>query len=103
MCDTRAVAKSALTRGSTCRRAPGWSPRTCKPIPISRSPMRSAKTADPFDDLIGDRLIGIGLHVLGDQPGARRHVEPPGRAAFGTPRRPHILPYQTAQRGVTHC
>jgi len=63
----------------------------------------AAKTADPFDDLIGDRLIGIGLHVLGDQPGARRHVEPLVSADFATARVSHILRYQYDQRVVTHC
>src|SRR2546427_685408 len=63
----------------------------------------AAKTADPFDDLIGDRLIGIGLHVLGDQPGARRHVDPLVSADFATARVSHILRYQYDQRVVTHC
>ncbi len=33
------------------------------------------KSSDPFDSAVGDRMIGGALHVLGDQPGARRHVE----------------------------
>jgi hypothetical protein len=63
----------------------------------------AAKTPDPSDDLIGDRLVGIVLHVLGDQPGARRHVEPLVSADFATARRSHILRYQYDQRIVTHC
>jgi predicted ATPase/DNA-binding winged helix-turn-helix (wHTH) protein len=63
----------------------------------------AAKTADPWDNLIGDRLIGIVLHILGDQPGARRHIEPLIGADFGTEYRSHILRYQYDQRVVTHC
>jgi predicted ATPase/DNA-binding winged helix-turn-helix (wHTH) protein len=33
------------------------------------------KTADPANQLIGDRMIGASLHFLGDQAGARRHIE----------------------------
>jgi hypothetical protein len=60
----------------------------------------AAKTADPTDALIGGRLIGTVLHVLGDQAGARRHVEPLARADFATARRPHIVRYQFDQRVV---
>jgi predicted ATPase/DNA-binding winged helix-turn-helix (wHTH) protein len=63
----------------------------------------AATTADPFDDLIGDRLIGIVLQVLGDQPGARRYIEPLIGADFGIDRRSHIIRYQYDQRVVTHC
>jgi predicted ATPase/DNA-binding winged helix-turn-helix (wHTH) protein len=63
----------------------------------------AAQTADPFDDLIGDPLIGIVLHIQGDQPGARRHIEPLVSADFAPGRRSHILRYQYDQRVVTHC
>src|SRR5262249_25057610 len=36
----------------------------------------AATTPDHSDDLIGDRLIGVVLHVLGDQAEARRRIEP---------------------------
>ncbi len=35
----------------------------------------AAATADPADPLIGDRMIGSALHVLGNQIDARRHIE----------------------------
>ena len=30
---------------------------------------------DPNDRLVGERMIGARTHHLGDQPGARRHLE----------------------------
>jgi predicted ATPase/DNA-binding winged helix-turn-helix (wHTH) protein len=63
----------------------------------------AATTATPFDDLIGDRLIGIVLYVLGDQPAARHYIEPLISANFATARRSLILRYQYDQRVVTHC
>jgi predicted ATPase len=35
----------------------------------------AANRSDPNDRLIGDRLIGVSEHFLGDQPSARRHLE----------------------------
>jgi predicted ATPase/DNA-binding winged helix-turn-helix (wHTH) protein len=35
----------------------------------------AANRSDPNDRLIGDRLIGVLEHFLGDQPSARRHLE----------------------------
>jgi predicted ATPase/DNA-binding winged helix-turn-helix (wHTH) protein len=32
--------------------------------------------SDPKDQLIGERMIGVSQHCLGDQPSARRHIEP---------------------------
>src|SRR5262249_41198503 len=63
----------------------------------------AAATADPSNDLVGDRLVGIVLHVLGDQPGARRHIEPLVHTDFAAGRRAHVLRYQYDQRVVTHC
>jgi len=63
----------------------------------------AAETPDPSDDLIGERLIGVVWHVLGDQPAARRHIEPLVGADLATDRRSHILRYQYDQRVVTHC
>jgi predicted ATPase/DNA-binding winged helix-turn-helix (wHTH) protein len=34
-----------------------------------------ANTADPADRPIGERMLGVSLHFLGDQTGARRHIE----------------------------
>jgi predicted ATPase len=61
----------------------------------------AARTADPTDALIGGRLIGTILHVLGDQPGAWRHVEPLARGDFAAARRSHIVRYQFDQRVVS--
>jgi len=63
----------------------------------------AAKTTDPADALIGDRLVGVVLHILGDQPGARRHLEPIIGADFSSARRSHIIRYQWDQRVVNHC
>jgi predicted ATPase/DNA-binding winged helix-turn-helix (wHTH) protein len=35
----------------------------------------AAKSADPANALIGDRLVGVALLALGDLEGARRHIE----------------------------
>jgi tetratricopeptide (TPR) repeat protein len=35
----------------------------------------AAASADPNDLLIGERMIGITQHLLGEQPSARRHLE----------------------------
>jgi predicted ATPase len=35
----------------------------------------AANRSDPNDRLIGDLLIGVSEHFLGDQPSARRHIE----------------------------
>jgi predicted ATPase/DNA-binding winged helix-turn-helix (wHTH) protein len=36
---------------------------------------QAAATADPADLLVGDRMVGSALHVLGNQTDARRHIE----------------------------
>jgi predicted ATPase/DNA-binding winged helix-turn-helix (wHTH) protein len=63
----------------------------------------AAKTTDPSDALVGARLIGVALHILGDQPGARRLFEPLVGADFTTTRRSHIIRYQFDQRVTIHC
>jgi hypothetical protein len=35
----------------------------------------AAKSTDPADGLVGDRLVGVALLALGDLEGARRHIE----------------------------
>jgi hypothetical protein len=35
----------------------------------------TAERPDPNDRLIGEQMIGVSQHFLGDQPGARRHIE----------------------------
>src|SRR5882672_1072167 len=58
----------------------------------------AAETADRSDVAIGSRLIGLALHLLGDQPGARRHLEPLVRSRVATARSSHISLYRTDQR-----
>ena len=63
----------------------------------------AAETADRSDVPIGSRLIGLALHILGDQPGARRHLEPLVRSRFVTARPSHIILYQYDQRVLLDC
>ena len=35
----------------------------------------ASKATDPFDILIGERMLGVSLHFQGDQANARRHIE----------------------------
>src|SRR4029077_3452843 len=58
----------------------------------------ATETADHSDVPIGSRLIGIALHILGDQPGARRHLEPLVRSRVATARSSHVSLYRTDQR-----
>jgi predicted ATPase/DNA-binding winged helix-turn-helix (wHTH) protein len=56
------------------------------------------KKADANDRLLGDRLTGVALHFLGDQSGARRHIE--RMLASYTPpvSRSHAVRFQFDQR-----
>ncbi len=63
----------------------------------------AAKADDPTNALIGSRLIGAALHILGDQSGARRHVERLVGADLASTRRSHIIRYQFDQSVVTNC
>ena len=63
----------------------------------------AAETADRSDVAIGSRLIGLALHLLGDQPGARRHLEPLVRSRVATARSSHITIYQYDQRVLLDC
>jgi predicted ATPase len=56
----------------------------------------AATTADPADGAIGDRLVGVALGALGDQEGARRHIE--HMLARYVARRSHIIRFQYDQR-----
>jgi predicted ATPase/DNA-binding winged helix-turn-helix (wHTH) protein len=60
----------------------------------------AAKSTDPADGAIGDRLVGVALHALGDQEGARRHIERmlSGYVARGS----HTIKFQYDQRVVAH-
>jgi predicted ATPase/DNA-binding winged helix-turn-helix (wHTH) protein len=60
----------------------------------------AAKTADPADGAIGDRLVGVALLALGDLEGARRHIERMlGRYAA---RRSHIIRFHYDQPLLAH-
>src|SRR5882724_11504093 len=63
----------------------------------------AADTAARSDVPIGNLLIGLTLHVLGDQPGARRHLEPLVGSHFVTARPAHISLYQYDQRVTLEC
>jgi len=63
----------------------------------------AAKTDDPADVLIADRLVGAVLHGLGDQPAARRRIEPLLEADLALNRPLQIVRYHFDQRVVTHC
>jgi predicted ATPase len=56
----------------------------------------AAKSTDPADGLVGDRLVGVALLALGDLEGARRRIERMlGRYVAKTP---HIIRYQFDQQ-----
>src|SRR3979411_759192 len=58
----------------------------------------AAKTIDPADGPIGDRLVGVALLSLGDLEGARRHVEHMlGRYVA---RRSDVIRFQYDQRSL---
>jgi predicted ATPase/DNA-binding winged helix-turn-helix (wHTH) protein len=63
----------------------------------------ATETADRSEVPIGSRLIGLALHILGDQPGARRHLEPLVRSRVVTARSSHIILYQYDQRVLLDC
>ena len=58
----------------------------------------AAKSTDPADGPIGNRLVGVALLALGDLEGARRHIERmlSGYVARGS----HIIRFQYDQRVV---
>jgi predicted ATPase len=55
-------------------------------------------TADANDRLIGDRLIGYAVHYLGDQAGARRHIERMLKGYKLPISRSHAVRFQADQR-----
>jgi predicted ATPase/DNA-binding winged helix-turn-helix (wHTH) protein len=60
----------------------------------------AAKTTDPADGPIGDRLVGVALLALGDLESARRHIERMlGRYVA---RKSHIIRFQYDQRLLAH-
>jgi predicted ATPase/DNA-binding winged helix-turn-helix (wHTH) protein len=60
----------------------------------------AAKSADPADGLIGDRLVGVALLALGDLESARSHIERLlGRYVARTS---HIIRFQFDQQLLAH-
>jgi predicted ATPase len=60
----------------------------------------AAKTTDPADGPIGDRLVGLALLTLGDQEGAPRHFE--RMLGHYVARRSHIIRFDYDQRLLAH-
>ena len=58
----------------------------------------AANSADPADRLIGDAMTGIVLHHLGDQTGARRHIERQVSRYRPPDRRSHAVRFLFDQR-----
>jgi predicted ATPase/DNA-binding winged helix-turn-helix (wHTH) protein len=58
----------------------------------------AANRSDPNDRLIGDRLIGVSEHVMGDQPSARRHLEHMLAHYVPPARKPEIIRFQFEPR-----
>jgi predicted ATPase len=60
----------------------------------------AAKTTDPADRPIGDRLVGLALLTLGDLEGARQHIE--RMLGHYVARRSHIIRFHYDQRLLAH-
>jgi predicted ATPase/TolB-like protein/tetratricopeptide (TPR) repeat protein len=58
----------------------------------------AARSADPVDLLVGERMVGTSLHYLGDHSDARRHVEHMLAAYIAPVHRPHTIRFQFDQR-----
>jgi hypothetical protein len=58
----------------------------------------AATTGEPADGLIGDRLIGIPMHYLGDHAEARRHLERMLGRYIAPTNRPPTIRFQSDQR-----
>jgi len=63
----------------------------------------AAEAADRSDVATSSRLVGLALHILGDQPGARRHLEPLAGERSPTVRASHVVRYQFDPRVVIDC
>jgi predicted ATPase/DNA-binding winged helix-turn-helix (wHTH) protein len=55
-------------------------------------------TADPNDFAVGERMVGVSLHFLGDQAGARRHIEHMLNRYVTPIRRSDVVRFQFDQR-----
>ncbi len=63
----------------------------------------AANAPDPDHAAIGDRLIGVPLHLLGDQAGARLHFERALARYEPTSSRSHQIRFQFNQHVATYC
>src|SRR5207342_2992675 len=57
----------------------------------------AASSRDPVDLPIGDRMMGLSLHYLGDQTNARQHFERMLSRYVAPVRRSHIIRFQFDQ------
>ena len=62
----------------------------------------AATSLDPVDQPIGDRMMGLSLHYLGDQGRARQHFERMLSRYVAPVRRSHIIRFQFDQRVTAH-
>jgi predicted ATPase/DNA-binding SARP family transcriptional activator len=60
------------------------------------------RSAGPADRPLGERMIGASLHYLGDQAGARRHLEAMLAGHVDTARQSHTIRFQYDQKGAVH-
>ena len=60
----------------------------------------ATKASEPADQLIGDRLMGVALHFLGEQTRARDHTERMLGGYVAPPNRPDVVRFQFDQRVV---
>jgi hypothetical protein len=61
----------------------------------------SAKQSDPNDRLIGEQLVGVSQHYLGDLPSARAHFERV-LAHYDAPAHKSLVRFRVDQRAGAH-
>ena len=80
-----------VSRGE-CRPALAMAERFCD---------RVAGTDNVAEELVGERMVGVSLHYLGDQTNARRHLESMLSRYVPPARRSHAIRFQYDQRVAT--
>jgi predicted ATPase len=58
----------------------------------------AAKSPEPADVFVAERMMGVALHFLGDQDAARQHIERTLRHYVPPTRRSHVVRFQFDQR-----
>lgn len=58
----------------------------------------AAKSTEPADNFVGERMIGAALHFLGDQSAARQHIDRTLSQYVTPSKRSHIVRFQFDQR-----